>query len=331
MNKILRFFQSFGRQSLVITSIAILHGCGEVKVVNGGSTLAQFDPLNEIVIVDTTDGSPETMECIRIDQVISGPEVFLSDADQKVFYNALKAHLAPLNYPVNQRCENSIQLTVQEYRVRDLVVASRLAIQLSGSISDRSKAQVWSASYRLTENAGSIPLDPISTGFGIASAAQNSSQDAKHNGVYLSVRRLLRALPEHAGLAVPVVTSELAETTNTGNASEQLATQKTFTNAMDLWEQRKFNDALTIMEDIYADQSKVAVGYQYGLMLEAMGRFDQAAKVYADTAVAQAGEKQPTFALKTLRRLQRLNEANQSRHDPELDLAVQAISKRLSH
>ena len=328
MIEILKLFQSLIHRTLVLASVVILHGCGEVKVVDGASTLAKVDPLNEVVVLDTSDGSPETLECLRIEEVVSTPEVVLSETDQKVFANALKAHLAPLNYPTNQTCENSIQIIVREYRVRDLVVASRLAIQLSASISDRSKAQIWSASYRLTENAGSIPLDPISVGFGIASAAKNSSQDAKHNGVYLSVRRLLRALPEHDGLAIPVVTPELPKT-HTENASEHLDSPRTYTNAMTLWGQEKFNDALSIMDEIYAEQSKVALGYQYGLMLEATGRLDQAAKVYSDTAVAQADTEQPASALKTLRRLQRLNEAQKGKHDSELNRAVEVISKLL--
>ena len=328
MIEILKLFQSLIHRTLVLASVVILHGCGEVKVVDGASTLAKVDPLNEVVVLDTSDGSPETLECLRIEEVVSTPEVVLSETDQKVFANALKAHLAPLNYPTNQTCENSIQIIVREYRVRDLVVASRLAIQLSASISDRSKAQIWSASYRLTENAGSIPLDPISVGFGIASAAQNSSQDARHNGVYLSVRRLLRALPEHDGLAIPVVTPELPKT-HTENASEHLDSPRTYTNAMTLWGQEKFDDALSIMDEIYAEQSKVALGYQYGLMLEATGRLDQAAKVYSDTAVAQADREQPASALKTLRRLQRLNEAQRGKHDSELNRAVQVISKLL--
>lgn len=329
MIEILRLFQSLIHRTLVLASVVILHGCGEVKVVDGASTLAKVDPLNEVVVLDTSDGSPETLECLRIEEVVSTPEVVLSETDQKVFANALKAHLAPLNYPTNQTCENSIQIIVREYRVRDLVVASRLAIQLSASISDRSKAQIWSASYRLTENAGTLPLDPISAGFGIASAAQNSSQDAQYNGVYLSVRRLLRALPEHAGFAAPLVASELPPGTTTKSAQENPISEKTFTEAMNLWGQEKFDDALTIMEGLYAERSRVSLGYQYGLMLEATGKFDKAAEVYADTAVAQAKVKQPTPALKTLRRLQRLNESNQSRHDSELSRAVEVISQLL--
>ena len=244
MTKILKLSQSFVHRTLILASVAIVHGCGEVKVVDSESTLAKVDPLNEVVVLDTSDGSPETLECLKIEEVVSTPEVVLSETDQKVFENALKAHLAPLNYPIAKNCENSVQITVREYRVRDLVVASRLAIQLSGTIFNSSKTQVWSASYRLTENAGSIPLDPISAGFGIASAAQNSSQDAKHNGVYLSVRRLLRALPEHAGLAIPVFTSELPKT-NTEKVSEQLDTQSTyyrlFPNAVDTQAQAQRN------------------------------------------------------------------------------------------
>ena len=326
MTKILKLPQSFVHRTLILASVVIVHGCGEVKVVDSESTLATVDPFNEVVVLDTAVGNPETLECLKIEEVVSTTQVVLSEADQKVFESALKAHLAPLNYPIAQNCENSIQITVREYRVRDLVVASRLAIQLTGSIFNRSKTQVWSASYRLTENAGSIPLDPISAGFGIALAAQNSSQDAKQNGVYLSVRRLLRALPEHAGLAIPVFTPELPKT-NTEKASEHFDSQSTYTNALALWGQEKYDDALSIMQDIYAEHSRVALGYQYGLMLEATGRFDQAASVYSDTAVAQAEEEQPAFALKTLRRLQRLNEAQQGKHDSELNRAVQVMSK----
>ena len=329
MKKISTVFKPFSHRTLALLSIMVLHGCGEVKVVDSESTLARVDPLNEVVVIDTFDGSPQTLECLRIGQLISMPQVVLSDADRTVFNNALKAHLAPLNYPINQTCENSIQMTVLEYRVRDLLVASRLAIELNLSITDSSQAQVWSASYRLTENAGTLPLDPISAGFGIASAAQNSSQDAQYNGVYLSVRRLLRALPEHAGFATPLVASELPPGTTTKSAQENPISEKTFTEAMNLWGQEKFDDALTIMEGLYAERSKATLGYQYGLMLEATGKFDKAAEVYADTAVAQAKVKQPTPALKTLRRLQRLNESNQSRHDSELSRAVEVISQLL--
>jgi len=118
-----------------------VHGCGEVKVVDSESTLATVDPFNEVVVLDTAVGNPETLECLKIEEVVSTTQVVLSEADQKVFENALKAHLAPLNYPIAQNCENSIQISVRENRVRDLVVASRLGIPLTGTLFNSSKTQ----------------------------------------------------------------------------------------------------------------------------------------------------------------------------------------------
>ena len=44
--------------------------------------------------------------------------------------------------------------------------------------------------HRLTGSAGSLPFDPISIGIGaVILAPNNSSEDGKHNAVYLAVRR----------------------------------------------------------------------------------------------------------------------------------------------
>ena len=66
-------------------------------------------------------------------------------------------------------------------------------------------------------------------------------------------------------------------------------------------------------------------------MLEAIGDFDEAANVYADTAVAQAEIRQPAAALRTLRRLQRLNEVNKEQHNSQLNRAVRTISNVLKN
>ena len=303
--------------------MVIVHGCGEVKVVDSESTLATVDPFNEVVVLDTAVGNPETLECLKIEEVVSTTQVVLSEADQKVFENALKAHLAPLNYPVKTDCDNSIQLIVGEYRVRDLVVASRLAIDVNGSILNSDREQIWSAHYRLTENAGSVPLDPISAGLGIASAMQNSSEDARHNGVYLAVRRLLRALPAHQGLIIPEISPEPPKQVPIVAKTEK---PKTLTDALNLWNKKNYGDALEIMEGLYSENSRSDIGYQFGLMLEATEDFKRAARIFADTAVAQAQRRRPEDALRTLRRLQRLNEVNHRQHDQELNRAVRMIS-----
>lgn len=313
--------------AIVVVSLQ-LSGCGEVKVVDADSSFTKIDPLNEIIAVNSVDEGLSNIECLEIKKIASEVDVVLSDEDRKVFRNALMAHLAPLNYLVRPECSNTIQLKVKEYRVRDLVVASRLIVDVNGSILDADGNQIWSAHYRLTENAGSLPLDPISAGFGIASAMKNSSEDARHNGIYLTIRRLLKALPEHHGLNIPEIVSETPKQVPT--AKETKAEQaKTLDDALRLWGKKNYGDALEVMESLYSENTQSDVGYQYGLMLEATGEFDRGARIFSDTAVAQARQSQPEAALRTLRRLQRLNEVNQRRHDSELNRAVQMISDLL--
>ena len=305
-------------------------GCGAVRVIDEDSRLSTINPLNEIVAVAVSERNVKSLECLSIVKADYLPGVYLTDEDHKIFFQALNAHLAPLNYPVRQDCQNEIRLNIKEYRVRDLLIASRLVIEISGSITDSKETELWSASYRLTENAGSVPLDPISAGLGVLSAAKNSSEDSRHNGIYLAVRRLLRALPEHQGLDVPIMATEIPrqipkpEMTNTEKA-------KTLADALNLWDKKNYDDALEIMKGIYLANPKSGNGYQFGLMLEAMGDFDEAANVYADTAVVQAEIRQPAAALRTLRRLQRLNEVNKEQHNPQLNRAVRAISAVLKN
>lgn len=319
-------------QPVLFTCIFVMNlkGCGDVKVVDAQSTFVKTDPLNEIVAVSADHDRLDNIGCLKIKNVISETHVLLSDEDPQVFNNALRAHLAPLNYPVKKKCGNSIQLMVNEYKVHDLVVASRLIIDIHGSIQDAADNEIWSAQYRLTENAGNVPFDPISTGLGMVSSMQNTSEDARHNGIYLAVRRLLRALPEHQGLDVPIMTTEIpgqipkTETTDTEKP-------KTLADALNLWDKKNYGDALEIMEGLYRANPRPGNGYQFGLMLEAMGDLDEAANVYADTAVAQAEIRQPAAALRTLRRLQRLNEVNKEQHNPQLNRAVRAISDVLKN
>ena len=125
-------------QPALFTYIFVMNliGCGDVKVVDAQSTFAKADPLNEIVAFSVDHDKLDNIGCLKINDVISETRVLLSDDDPQVFNNALRAHLAPLNYPVKKKCGNSIQLMVNEYKVHDLVVVSRLIIDIHGSVQD---------------------------------------------------------------------------------------------------------------------------------------------------------------------------------------------------
>lgn len=301
-----------------MSGVLMLAGCGEVKVVRDSSPVRSLDPLNELVILQTSDEDLVRLECVAIESAKAGDTVSLQSSDRAVFDDALKAHLGPLNYPIKDDCDTSIQLLITEYRVRDLLVASRLIIDLRGEIRDDKNVLLWSASYRFADNAGSLPLDPISMGLGVVSAARNASEDSRHNGVYLAVRRLLRSLPEHQGLGYP-----------SAGQGELVSSDGSFAKAMDLWGEGKFSEAVAMMQSLYDESSRSQLGYQYGLMLEATDQDTLAARVYADTAIDQTRNGLPAESLKTLRRLDRMNELNTKKHEPELARALMEIQRML--
>ena len=316
MIKVLKLFQSFVHRILILASVVVVHGCGEVKVVQNPSPLTTIDPLTEVVSVDILDPKVRELECIRIIDDLGTGSQNLSSEDRVVFIKALTAHTAPLNYPTAATCGNTIQIKVTEYNVNNLVFASRLVVAVHGEVRSVDGDILWSARYRLSENAGSLPFDPISIGFGVASAAQNSSEDSRHNGAYLAVRRLLRALPEHKGLSI---SNGIGKPLKATNPTDPLG------DAMSLWQQDEFDRALEVMADHYADR-KATLGYHYGLMLEARGDEELASSVYSEAAIAQAKSGEPDTALKTLRRLQRLNEDSNGRHSEKFDHAVETIT-----
>jgi hypothetical protein len=307
-------------------AIIALSGCGEVKVVNDPSRLTAMDPINEIVALNSDNSRLENLNCLRLSEVRQGREKLLSSDDKEVFSRAMKAHLAPLNYPVYEQCANSIILEVNDYSVRDLVIASRLVIDVSGRIEDYSGNEIWRASYRLAENAGSLPLDPISAGFGAYSAAQNTSDDSRQNGMYLAVRRLLMALPNYSGIQIANTEDTLViagDSVASGTQPVSLA------DAMTNWQQGNSEKAVEIAQSLYRPDTQALVGYQYGLMLEALERDGDAALVYSDTAISQLRNDDRENALKTLRRLDRLNQTRNGRFDRELDRALDYASQTL--
>ncbi len=293
-----------------------LYGCGEVKVVDDeSSSISRVNPMREVVEVETNVTSVSQLECLRL----SDPS-FQADnlaTDQSVFSKATRAHLAPLNYQVNSNCPHSFDLKIREYKVQEILIASRVIVDLQGEIRDRSGSTLWKASYKLTENAGSVPFDPISIGIGAVSAARNSSEDSKHNAVYLAVRRLLMALPENTVLSS--LNPAVEETVDTVSVIDE---------PLRLWDEGKQEQALSLAESAYQSENKAEIGYQYGLMLEASENNIQAAEVYSETAIIQLENDLLESALRTLRRLDRLNETNSGQFDSQLSKALEFVQRR---
>lgn len=309
------------RKSFLLIGTFLLSGCGEVKVVdNDSSPIKKVNPINEIVQIRKNVPSVSQLECLQLASPNFKFNDGLTDSDKDVFLRATRAHLAPLNYQIKKSCATTFRLSVLEYKVHKIVIASRVIVDLEGEIQDETGLTLWNASYRLTESAGSLPFDPISIGIGAVSAANNSSEDSKNNAVYLAVRRLLMALPENLNLSAQ---NELIQST------QPKATNKpTMDDALKLWEKEEKEQALSIAESVYGSGDRAIVGYKYGLLLEASERDSVAASVYSETAIAQLENNLYDEALRTLRRLDRLNESNGGKFDTQLDVALDFIKKR---
>ena len=304
------------KRAVIFVLAFALYGCGEVKVVNDESSpISRVNPMSEVVEVETNVGSVSQLECLKL----SDP-AFLQDnlaTDQSVFVRATRAHLAPLNYQVTSECPNIFGLSVLEYKVQEILIASRVIVDLQGEIRDGSGTTLWKASYRFTENAGSVPFDPISIGIGAVSAAQNSSEDNKHNAVYLAVRRLLMALPENT------VLSSAAK-----HAESSIEAVSAIEQSLKLWDEGEVREALSLAESAYQTEDRAEIGYQYGLMLEASREDERAAEIYSETAIIQLQKDMFDLALRTLRRLDRLNETNSGKFDSQLTKALEFVKQR---
>jgi len=311
---------SLGRNFLNISTllgIAILSSCGEVKVIKKDGLISSVNPMNEVVEVTIDKTSEIPMTCLNIKEPIFEPGLSVSDVERDVFERALIAHLAPIQFPTTEECRFAFQLEVEEYDIQTLLVASRLIVSLSAEIADNlDQNPVWAARYRLTQNAGAIPLDPISMGFGAVAAAKNSSKHNKADGVYLAVRRLLMGLefPQARSLSIG------------DNAAHPH--KPTFFDALLLWQEGKTSQALEQADKLYDRESIASIGYEYGLMLESSGNEQLAAKVYSETALAQMDENELDLALITLRRLEKLNRESGGRYDHLLDSSLARALER---
>lgn len=309
-----------GRKFLNIPTllgIAILSSCGEVKVIKKDGLISSVNPMNEVVEVTIDKTSEIPMNCLNIEEPIFESGLSVSDVERDVFKRAVIAHLAPAQFPVKEGCRFAFQLEVAEYDIQTLLVASRLVVSLSAEIADNlGQKPVWAARYRLTQNAGAIPLDPISMSVGAIAAAKNSSKHNKADGVYLAVRRLLM------GLGSPQVRSP-----SIGDNAVH-SNKPTFLDALLLWQEGNISQALEQAAKLYDRESMRSIGYEYGLMLESSGNEQLAAKVYSDTALAQMDENEVDRALISLRRLEKLNRESGGRYDYLLDSSLARALER---
>lgn len=297
----------------IILGISMLLSCGEVRVVKQDSPLSSVNPLGELVRVTVDQSADIPMDCLRLGEPNFGAELVVSELDRDVFSRAVKAHIAPFEIPVTSDCRFAFQLNVNEFETQEFLIASRLIIALSASIVDSSDSKiVWAAEYRLTQNAGAVPLDPISLGIGAVSAAKNTSKDSKSDSIYLAVRRLLMGLKPKPVKALNTTKQQYA----------LQSTRPTFMDALLLWQDGKVGQAIELAGELYTQQTKSRIGYEYGLMLESSGNEQLAAEVYAETAISQVNDGQLDHALTSLRRLEKLNNESQGRYSSLLDRAL---------
>ena len=63
-------------------------------------------------------------------------------------------------------------------------------------------------------------------------------------------------------------------------------------DALLLWQDGEVGEAIELAGELYTQQSRSSIGYEYGLMLESSGNEQLAAEVYADTAISQVNDGQ---------------------------------------
>lgn len=311
-------------QIICFNTCIILAACTDsVKIVDSDSLLARSNPMSETVFRENKSGDLDQTRCLGIKETQAYSEVVIQHEQLMTFDKALRSFLAPLNYPVIKDCDVKIQLMVRDFDRSNFIIASRYTIDIQGQVSDSEGIEYWSAEYRMSENAGSLPLDPISAGAGIFTAQQNTSDQSIDDGIYVAVRRLLLALPEYSFDQTRLDPKYQKSKQKQINGERNLVT---YTNAMTLWEEKKYEEALRIMQKLYNPNSNSTLGYNYGLMLEAMGKDVRASEIYSETAVSQVRENKNGEALKTLRRLQRMNETNGGEFDFVFNKALKEIS-----
>jgi len=319
----------FGKIAKLLTVVVVLNtlfGCGDSKVLKDQKVIP-FDTAKGKVFPDVNGEGLGAVQCLRVEDLMMNSGIELSPQERAAFQRALVAHLAPLKYLVNSECKFRIQLSIQEYEIKEFIVASRLIINVGARILTENDEELWTAKYRFTENGGSFPLDPISAGLAVFSSAQNASDDNKLNGIFIAVRRLLLNLPEKTVSAFVPPNGDPKKSAFLETAEVKKEKQSSFVDALRLWDEGARDKAIQIIRSLYNRVSHAALGYQYGLMLEAVGREDEAASAFAEAAIAQAKIQQLGASKRAIGRLQRLNDLWGGLYQDSVNRAIAEVNR----
>ncbi len=319
----------FGKIAKLLTVVVVLNtlfGCGDSKVLKDQKVIP-FDTAKGKVFPDVNGKGLGAVQCLRVEDLMMNSGIELSPQERAAFQRALVAHLAPLKYLVNSECKFRIQLSIQEYEIKEFIVASRLIINVGARILTENDEELWTAKYRFTENGGSFPLDPISAGLAVFSSAQNASDDNKLNGIFIAVRRLLLNLPEKTVSAFVPPNGDPKKSAFLETAEVKKEKQSSFVDALRLWDEGARDKAIQIIRSLYNRVSHAALGYQYGLMLEAVGREEEAASAFAEAAIAQAKIQQLGASKRAIGRLQRLNDLRGGLYQDSVNRAIAEVNR----
>ena len=259
------------------------------------------------------------IDCLRVSVAFEKPSI-AEKPYEATFADAIVAHLAPLHFSTGAKCRNKFVLTVENFSRTNALFASRIRFSLQGFILNDEGEDLWHAQYNFSSVDGGLPLDPISTSFGLMAAKKNSSDEGMNVHIYTAVRRLISALPENTK----------SDHLSVANANELKETgSRALGKALDLWKNNKVAEAKSILRVEFEQTKDPSFGYYLGLMHEAELMFGQAADLYADTALEAANRFEYEQALRALKRLEKLNAARNGQYQNLISATSHSLSTLL--
>ena len=288
----------------------LLTSCNEVKIVQTSkgagieSAMTQINPMSHPVQLMQSDLTElSKVDCLNADIAFTDPT--LSEPYKGTFTDAAIAHLAPQNFSTGSTCGHNFILTVDKFSKTDALFASRIKFSLDGTILTSTGRILWHAKYNFSSVDGGLPLDPISSSFGLLAAKKNSSNESMNVHIYTAVRRLISALPQRSK-------HERLSTAHSDSLDEPLSDN--LARALELWKNNKIASARSLLKEQFEQTGDPSFGYYLGLMFEADSLLDEAADVYATAALEAAKQSQYDYALKALKKLEKINQESAGQH-----------------